>query len=222
MKGTMEQVLLALFINSLFLGKFHYVPGIGRALDFLHSQAVPILIAIVIVLLVIFLYLKYFTGRLKRSYREFASPIIEESQRSNLALAEKIEHTEKALDSFASAMQEYAKHMASHTQAIVGLSEASQALRTSAIEQNRILFRLSNTLEKEKSVREVSRVERAVSELEKRTALVLQVKDELENKAPQIKMTPQRETPIKVEIKSPPGCLVKSGALYTRGHFNTN
>jgi hypothetical protein len=81
-------------------------------------------------------------------------------------------------------MQLYAQHMASHTSAIKGLSEASQALKSSALEQNQILYRLSHSMETEKSEREISRVERVVYELEKRTQLVLQVKNELEGKRP--------------------------------------
>ncbi|MGD0793981.1 MAG: hypothetical protein ABR958_00105 [Dehalococcoidales bacterium] len=225
----MKQVLLTLFIISPFPVKFQNIRGLdyratffGRAQDFLYSPAGAVLLAIVIILLAVLLYSRYVTGRLKRNYREFTAPIIEESQRGNLDLSARIERTEKALDSFASAMQEYAGHMASHNRAIVGLSEASQALRTSTAEQNRILHRLSQTLEKERAVGEVSRVERAVKELEKRTVLVLQARDELENKIPQITAAPQIKPLIKVKIKSPPGCLVNSRALYSHEHFYAN
>ena len=59
-------------------------------------------------------------------------PVIEESQRNSQVLERRIETTEKgmvgtqqALNSFASAIAEYAKHLKSHTSAIQGLSEVS-------------------------------------------------------------------------------------------------
>jgi len=149
----------------------------------------------------------------RKYQRAFTSP--DDESRLVSELSRRYEGTEKALESFASAMQEYARHMASHTSAIQGLSEASQALKNSAAEQNQILYRLSHSLETEKSVREVSRVERVVSELEKRTMLVLQVKDELEGKTP---ATPGKVLPGQ-RIQSPPGCLVNPKALYARGHY---
>ncbi len=132
-------------------------------------------------------------------------------------LSRRYEGTEKALESFASAMQEYARHMASHTSAIQGLSEASQSLKNSAAEQNQILYRLSHSIEADKSVREVSRVERVVNELEKRTMLVLQVKDELEGRTPATE--PHGEAVSGLMIKSPPGCLVNPRALYRRQYL---
>jgi signal peptidase I len=206
------------------------IPYLGLPLVFLQSQPGTIFIAITIVLLAIFLYSNDIITGLSRRYRAFISPIVEENQRVSLVISNRFEGTEKALESFASAMQEYAHHMSSHTSAIQGLSEASQALKNSAVEQNQILYRLSHTLGTEKSVRELSRVERVVSELEKRTQLVLQVKDELEGKKPVPdklaekipvpEIAPRREPPVKVKVQSPPGCLANPRALYVKGHFS--
>lgn len=138
-------------------------------------------------------------------------------RRFAVELSRRYEGTEKALESFAAAMQEYARHMASHTSAIRGLSEASQALKNSAAEQNQILYRLSHSLETDRTVKEVSRVERVVSELEKRTMLVLRVKDELEGKTPD--GGPRGDALSRFKVKSPPGCLVNPKALYARGHY---
>jgi predicted nucleic acid-binding Zn-ribbon protein len=158
--------------------------------------------------------MKRLLGLLSKVYRTHFSPVDEESRRFVYELSLRYDSTERALASFASAMQEYARHLASHTSAIQGLSEASQSLKNSAAEQNQILYRLSHSLETDKSVREVSRVERVVNELEKRTMLVLQVKDELEGKIPS-----SREFPSGRQIQSPPGCLVNPKALYARGHY---
>jgi len=211
--------------NDPFLVKAHdiygtikyQIPYLGLPLIFLYSQMGTILTTIAIILLLLFLYSNEISAALRRRFREFISPVVEENHRVSLVLSNRFEVTEKALESFAGAMQEYAHHMASHTHAIQGLSEASQALKNSAIEQNQILYRFSRTFVTEKSAREVSKVKRVVSELEKRTLLVLQVKDELEGKI----SSTQREIPSPVRIQSPPGCLVNSKALYTKGHFFT-
>jgi len=156
---------------------------------------------------------------LSKFYRACFSPVDEESRRLVFELSHRYEGTERALASFADAMQEYARHLSSHTSAIQGLSEASHALKNSAAEQNQILYRLSHTLATEKSVIEVSRVERVVSELEKRTLLVLQVRDELEGKIPPGELSSQRDFLPKRPMQSPPGCLVNPRALYARGHY---
>jgi len=158
-------------------------------------------------------------------------------------LSNRFEGTEKALESFAGAMQQYAVHIASHTSAIQGLSDASQALKNSAMEQNQILFHLSHSLETDRSEREVARVEQVVNELEKRTMIVLQARDELEGKkpaatytlpkrvsaskpVPPAEISPHKEPPSTesesstIEIvKSPPGCKVNPRALYARAHL---
>jgi hypothetical protein len=160
------------------------IPYLGLPLLFLQSHPGTYFVVFAVVLLALFLYSGDIIISLRRYFRSFISPIVEETHRVSLVLTNRFEGTEKALESFAGAMQQYAQHMASHTSAIQGLSEASQALKNSALEQNQILYRLSHSLESEKSEREISRVERVVNELEKRTQLVLQVKDELEGKRP--------------------------------------
>jgi signal peptidase I len=158
------------------------VPYLGLPLLVLQSRAGTFFVVFAVVLLAVFLYSGEIAEGLRRRYREFISPIVDETHRVSLVLSHRSEGTEKALESFAGAMQQYARHMASHTSAIQGLSEASQSLKDSARAQNHVLYRLTHSLETEKSGREVSRVERVVDELERRTLLVLQVKDELEGK----------------------------------------
>jgi hypothetical protein len=159
----------------------------------------------------------------RRRARESVSPVVEESHRVSLVLSNRFEGAEKAIESFASAMQQYAQHMDSHTSAIRGLSEASQALKSSAVEQNQILYRISHTLGTGKPEKEISGVEKVVSDLEKRTQLVLQVKDELEAKRPAAELASQpavlAEAPPKVEIQSPPGCLGNPKAVYKKEHL---
>lgn len=219
------------------------VPYIGIPLLFLHNRAGTFFVVIAIVLFTLFLYSNEITNGLRRRYRAFVSPIVDETQRVGLVLSNRFEGTEKALESFAGAMQQYAVHIASHTSAIQGLSEASQALKNSAIEQNHILADLSHSLETEKTEREVARVERVVDELEKRTLIVLQARDELEGRKPtETYRVPKRvsvsrpappaetgfrEEPSQAEdetstievVKSPPGCRGNPRALYAREHL---
>jgi signal peptidase I len=197
----------------------YQIPYLGLPLLFLYSPAGTGFAVIFIILLALFLYSNEISAVLRRRFREFISPVIEENHRVDLVLSNRFEATGKALEGFAGAMQEYARHMASHTRAIQGLSEASQALKNSAIEQNRILSRFSRTFETEKSAREVSQVKRVVGELEKRTLLALQVKDQLEGKAPAAATTVEQKAPPPEKMPSPPGCIVKSRAPYVRGHF---
>jgi signal peptidase I len=197
----------------------YQIPYMGLPLVFLYSQTGTFLTIIAIILLALLLYSNEINTALGRRFRELISPVIEENHRVNLELTNRFEGTEKALGSFASAMQEYAKHMASHTSAIQGLSEASQALKNSAIEQNQILYRFSRTIETEKSAREFSQVKRVVSELEKRTILVLKVKDELEGKTPPAETITQRAVTPPVSTQSPTGHLANSRVQYVKGHF---
>jgi hypothetical protein len=195
-----------------FLSGYSLLPV--TVLDLFQSWPAGIVIAAAIIALVIFFLIRYLADRLNRNCRDLISPFIEQGNRGLAELSERIAHTEKALAAFSDAMQEYSKHMASHTSAIQGLSEASQSLKNSAMEQNLILDRLSHTLEEEKHMREVTRVERTVIELEKRTALVLQVKDELEHKSPRANEAVAEKVQLKVPVRRPPGCQVKPRALY--------
>jgi hypothetical protein len=192
---------------------------ISAVVGFFDSRTLYAGIAIAFVFIAAFFLSRYIWARLKKHSLDLITPIVRESQSDHREFSERIERTEKALVSFADAMQEYAKHMASHTSAIQGLSEASQSLKNSAMEQNLILDRLSHTLEEEKHVREVARVEKTVIELEKRTALIQQVKDELEHKTPRPDVNLSQESLVITVIKPPPGCIVKSSAYHRRNTY---
>lgn len=195
------------------------IPYLGLPLVFLQSRLGMVLVPVAFVLLALLLYLKDIIAGFRKRSREELNPVIEDSHRVSLVLSNRFEGAEKAIDNFASAMQQYAQHMESHTGAIRGLSEASQALKTSAVAQNQILDRLSRTLTEKKPEKEISGVEKVVVDLEKRTQLVLRVKDELEGKKPEV--VPPAEAPRKAEIQSPPGCLANPRALYKKEHdFN--
>jgi septal ring factor EnvC (AmiA/AmiB activator) len=64
------------------------------------------------------------------------------------ATEQKMTNTEQALEKFAAAVAEYAKHLSSHTSAIQGLSEASHELKKGAAEQNRVLMTLMENMSK--------------------------------------------------------------------------
>ncbi len=89
--------------------------------------------------------LKYAAGQLAAPVRhsEKFALIIERKQRTGPLPEEWMSRTEQALDELATAIAEYAIHLKSHTAAIQGLSEASQELRQSAAEQNRVLADLA-------------------------------------------------------------------------------
>ncbi len=122
------------------------IPYLGLPLLFFQSDQGVIFAIVALILLAIFL----FGGELRRSgnwlHRGVFSPVINEEKRANRMLSRQIEATEKKMDSteqtlekFSLAVAEYAKHLASHTSAIQGLSDASQELKKGAAEQNRVL-----------------------------------------------------------------------------------
>ena len=59
------------------------------------------------------------------------------------SVEKRLDTVEQALDKFAVAMGEYARHLASHTSAIQGLAEASHELKESAAEQHRVMVYLT-------------------------------------------------------------------------------
>jgi signal peptidase len=131
------------------------IPYLGLPLLFFQSQQGMIFAIVAIALLALFLY----GGELGRGggwvHRGIFSPVINEEKRSNRMLSRKIDATEKkmnsteqALDKFSAAVAEYAKHLASHTGAIQGLSEASHELTKGAAEQNRVLAAIMDNLSK--------------------------------------------------------------------------
>jgi len=92
--------------------------------------------------------LKYAAGQLAAPVRhsdKFAS-IFETKQRTDQLTEEWMSRTEQALHELSAAIAEYAVHLKSHTAAIQGLSEASQELKRSAAEQNRILASLAESI----------------------------------------------------------------------------
>jgi uncharacterized membrane-anchored protein YhcB (DUF1043 family) len=122
---------------------------------FFQSQQGVIFAVIALVLLALFLY----GGEIGRGggwvHRGIFSPILNEEKRANRLLArqlegteKKIEHTGEALEKFSTAVAEYAKHLASHTSAIQGLSEASHELKRGASEQNRVLSAIMENMGK--------------------------------------------------------------------------
>lgn len=122
------------------------IPYLGFPLLLFQSRPSTIFTVIALVLLVLFLY----GGELRRGgrllHRGLFAPVIKEAKQSNLMLTGKIEateykmrSTEQALEKFSAAIAEYAQHLASHTSAIRGLSEASHELKKGAAEQNRAL-----------------------------------------------------------------------------------
>ena len=239
MKRALLLVFIILFCAAGYLyawGLLPFVPALQTDIvEEIRSAGLPLIIITyaVIVLLALLLYLNEILAAFKGRYRESVAPIVEETHRASQELSTRFEGTEKAIEFFAGAIQQYAHHLESHTSAIRGLSEASQSLRDSAVEQNQILHRMSHTFDKVKPEEEVSGVEKVVTDLEKRTQLVLQVRDELEMKkpaAPPLEAPPETITPkpvkpeqLKVtppapELRPPPGCLGNPRATYSRLH----
>jgi len=137
------------------------IPFLGFPLLFFQSQQGLIFIALALVLLAFYLYAGEISRGRQIVHRGLFAPVIEESQRSSQALAQRMDTTEKgmtetqqALNSFASAIAQYAEHLKSHTSAIQGLSEASQELKKGAAEQNKVLGRIAEVLEQKRPARE--------------------------------------------------------------------
>jgi signal peptidase I len=137
------------------------IPYLGLPLLFFQSQQGMIFAIVALVLLAIFLY----GGEIGRSgnwvHRGIFSPILIEEKRANRMLSrqlegteKRMEHTEDALQKFSAAVTEYAKHLASHTSAIQGLSDASHELKRGASEQNRVLSAIMDNVVKSGSKRE--------------------------------------------------------------------
>jgi hypothetical protein len=156
-------------------------------------------------------------------------------------LSNRFEHTEKALEGFYNAMQLYARHLASHTSAIQGLAEASQSLRGSAAEQNRILGQMTKAYTQQRSREEVSRIQGVVDDFERRTREALEARDALEqviivekrhapaeprpaSVEPPVTMAPPviEAPPVIIKAQSPRGCAVKPKALLARPHYYSN
>jgi hypothetical protein len=232
----MKRALLLLCIILLCVAGYLYIwdllpflPAVEAAIvTQIRSAGLPIIIStsVAIAFLAFFLYLNDIIAGLRGRYRESISPLVEESHRVGLVLSNRFEHTEKAIEFFAGAMQQYAEHLASHTTAIRGLGEASQALKDSAVAQTQILHRLSRDFGRVKPEEEISGMEKVVSDLEKRTQMVLQVREELEDQQPtadlpstqEVAPASPGESPEEISLPYPPGCLARSRARYKKWH----
>jgi signal peptidase I len=220
------------------------IPFLGIPLLLFQSQLTTAFIGIVIVLFALYLYSDYIGIYIRRRFRTFISPIMEENHRVSLVLSNRFEATEKALEGFSNAMALYAGHLASHTSAIQGLSEASQSLKGSAADQNRILSLLTQVYSQQRSREEVSKIRAVVNDFERRTREALQARDALVEEImvekgepheeivvhkPEAheeiiveKRTTNAEPPPKEKLLSPRGCAVKPKAFLTRPHYYTN
>jgi len=241
----MKRALLLVFIILACAAGYLYAWGLlpfapdlqAGIIAEVRSAGLPLIIITyaIIVVLALLLYLNEMIAAFRGRYRESVAPIVEETHRASQELSSRFEGTEKAIEFFAGAMQQYAHHLESHTSAIRGLSDASRALNDSAVEQNRILHRMSHTFARVKPEEEFSGVEKVVTDLEKRTEMVLQVRDELESKKPALpprealpeKAAPEevkpekavlKESPPAPELRSPPGCLGNPRATYSSLH----
>lgn len=129
------------------------IPYLGLPMLFFQSQQGVIFAIIAIVLLALFLYGREISQGGNWLHKGVFAPVINEEKKANRVLSRKIEMTEKkmdnteqALNQFSAAVAEYAKHLASHTSAIQGLSDASHELKNGAAEQNRVLAALLDNI----------------------------------------------------------------------------
>ncbi|HEY41512.1 MAG TPA: GAF domain-containing protein [Dehalococcoidia bacterium] len=98
--------------------------------------------------------LRYATSQLASPirYSRLFAHIIEGKQ--DTVAEDWMTRTEQTLRELTDAISEYALHLKSHTAAIQGLSEASQELKNSAAEQNRVLADLANAITRTPPVKE--------------------------------------------------------------------
>lgn len=137
------------------------IPYLGFPLLFFQSQQGLIFVVVSLLLFALYLYANELGRGGQAAHRGLFAPVIEESQRSSQVLTQRMdaaekgtEYTQQALNSFASAITEYAEHLKSHTSAIQNLSEASQELKKGAAEQNKVLGHLVEAMEQKGPVRE--------------------------------------------------------------------
>jgi signal peptidase I len=148
------------------------IPYLGFPLLFFQSQQGLIFVIIALTLLAIYLYTDELMQGRRKVQKGIFAPIIQETRRNGRVMVQtmhtaekRMDHTEQALNKFASAIETYAQHLQSHTSAIQGLSDASQELKKGAAEQNRILNRFMEVTEQGKPPAE--KVEEKVAEVEK-------------------------------------------------------
>ena len=194
------------------------IPYLGYPLLLFRGGVGTVLFIIVIFLLALVMYSREIADRIGRLIRTTVTPVVEENRRIELELSRRFDATERALEGFSVAVRTYAQHLASHTSAIRGLSDASQALKGSASEQNRILGHLSASIIRERKNREINMVERVVREFERKTVEALEARDELEKKLPESGLKYHGVIPLRVKSQSPPGCAANPKALLSRPH----
>lgn len=124
------------------------VPYLGHIILFLQSKQGMIFAIIALVLIGIELYFDEIRHGRRRLQRGIFAPVIEQNQEIAKKQQETSQMTVEALEKFSAAVAEYAKHLASHTSAIQGLSEASHELKRGAAEQNRVLSAIMETVVK--------------------------------------------------------------------------
>jgi len=125
------------------------IPYVGFPLLFLQSRQGLIFVILGLSLFAIQIYSEEIGRSRKRMQRGIFSPVIDETRRTNRVVEEGMGGTQRALGQFSSAMEEYAKHLRSHTSAIKGMSAASQELKKGAIEQNKVLSRLTGVMQRQ-------------------------------------------------------------------------
>lgn len=90
------------------------IPFLGFLLLFLQSKQGLISMAVILLLIGLGIYGPEISQIKRRVQKEIFAPVLEQQQQ-----------TKQALDSFASAMTEYAKHLESHTKAVQDLARAA-------------------------------------------------------------------------------------------------
>ncbi len=176
------------------------ISNLGYPLLFFQSQQGLIFVIIALSLLTFYLYMDELALGQRKVHEGIFAPVIKDSRRRSRVMERRTEQvergmgaTQQALEQFAGAIAEYAHHLKSHTSAIQGLSDASQALKNGAVEQNKILARLVERME-------LGPVTRAVPEVTETP--------EREELAPQVKIAP-----------FPPGCVKSRRQPIAKGGY---
>jgi hypothetical protein len=195
------------------------IPYLGYPLLLFRGGAGTVFFIIAVILLALLMYSREIAAKIGRLLGTAVAPVVEENRQIELELSRRFDATERALEGFSIAVKTYAEHLASHTTAIRGLSDASQALKGSAAEQNRILGHLSASIIRERKNREVNMVERVVREFEKKTVEALEARDELEKKLPESGLKYHDVIPLRTKRQSPPGCAANPKALRSHPHY---
>jgi signal peptidase len=114
------------------------VPYLGYLLLFLQSRQGMIFAIIALILLGFDLYADELGQGKRRLQRAVFAPILEQNQELARRQEQSLEMSSKAMEQFASAISEYAQHLASHTDAVKSMAAASQELRDAVREQNKM------------------------------------------------------------------------------------